>query len=124
MINPTTINKLHEMRLAAMAEAFYNQMEDETYKELSFEERVGIMVDREWPQAMDVLELIEARYQNASTIFCTQFSKKGWHEKIGEDTLADAILDRIVHGSHTIFIDGRISMRERNGLLGESKPGF
>jgi|LSQX01.1.fsa_nt_gb DNA replication protein DnaC len=40
------------------------------------------------------MEIVEARYQNASTIFCTQFAPGGLHEKIGEVTLADAILDR------------------------------
>jgi DNA replication protein DnaC len=245
MINSTTVNKLHDMRLSAMADAFEYQISDEKYRDLSFEERVGIIVDLEWArrksnkllllikraefryphasiedieyhtdrkldqtqilrlsgctfieekrnliimgasgngksyiacafgiaacrnyysvkyirlpdlldelavargegifkkvtkqykkvgllildewlltpltvtQAMDLLEIVEARHQNTSTIFCTQFAPGGWHEKIGEVTLADAILDRIVHDSYTILLDGRVSMRERHGI--------
>lgn len=48
MINATTMNKLHDMRLSAMADAFKRQLSDEKYQELSFEERVGILVDVEW----------------------------------------------------------------------------
>ncbi len=66
-------------------------------------------------EARDLLEIVESRHQVASTIFCSQFDTPGWYEKIGEDTLADAILDRIIHDSYNIFIDGERSMRERKG---------
>ena len=85
--------------------------------------KVQLLVLDEWlltelteQQARDLLELIEARHETSSTIFCSQFDTKGWYEKLGEDTLADAILDRIIHTSHEIFIDGEISMRERYGI--------
>lgn len=67
-------------------------------------------------EARDLLEIVEARHKNASTIFCSQFAPGGWHERIGEVTLADAILDRIIHDSFSIYIEGEISMRERHGL--------
>lgn len=66
-------------------------------------------------EARDLLEIVEARNGYASTIFCSQFAPAGWHLKIGESTLADAICDRIVHNSYTILIEGD-SMRKHNGI--------
>jgi DNA replication protein DnaC len=67
-------------------------------------------------ESRDLLEIIEARYQQASTIYCSQFKPGGWHEKIGQNTLADAILDRIIHDSYHILIEGKMSMRERKSF--------
>jgi len=85
--------------------------------------KVDLLILDEWlltslkeSEARDLLEIVEARHQVASTIFCSQFDTQGWYEKIGEATLADAILDRIIHDSYNIFIDGEISMRERHGI--------
>ncbi|KRE46320.1 ATP-binding protein [Paenibacillus sp. Soil522] len=236
MVNEPTVRKLHEMRLATMAESFQKQLLHPSFQELSFEERFGMLVDLEWSrrknnrlatlirkadfqqlnasienieyhadrkldraqilrlatgayihdklniiimgasgagktylacafgiaacrnflpvkyirlpeflndlavargegifqrvmkpykkvpllildEARDLLEIVEARHKTGSTIFCSQFTPGGWHSKIGESTLADAILDRIVHFSYTITIGGTDSMRKRKGLI-------
>jgi DNA replication protein DnaC len=66
-------------------------------------------------ESRDLLEIIEARINQGSTIFCSQFDVDGWYPKIGQPSLADAVCDRIVHNSHTIVISGE-SMRKRNGI--------
>jgi DNA replication protein DnaC len=71
-------------------------------------------------EARDLLEIAEARYKKGSTIFCSQFEEGGWHEKLGDATMADAICDRIIHDSYTIFVRGNDSMRKRKGLQEES----
>ena len=86
--------------------------------------KVSLLILDEWlliplsnTEARDLLEIVEARHKRGSTIFSSQFTPAGWHGKIGEGTLADAILDRIVHDSYTILVDGEESMRKRKGIM-------
>jgi DNA replication protein DnaC len=58
-----------------------------------------------------ILELIEKRYDTKSTIFCTQQKVSDWHSRLGGGTLADAIMDRIVHNCIRIGT-GNLNMRE------------
>lgn len=59
-----------------------------------------------------LLELLERRYDTASTVFCTQYAKKDWHQRLGGGVHADAIMDRIVH--NTLWIEtGDVNMREQ-----------
>jgi DNA replication protein DnaC len=95
-----------------------------TFKKLIQQyKKIPLLILDEWllvplsdTEARDLLEIIEARHKRSSTIFISQFAPKGWHGRIGEGTLADAILDRIVHDSFTVFIDGDDSMRKRKGI--------
>ena len=245
MVNMTTVTKLQEMKLSTMASAFQEQMKNPDFQNLTFEERVGLMVDQEWAtrknnhmnrlmkgagfsvpsacvenieyvperklnkelittlstcnyirehhnvillgptgsgktyigcalgvsavrnflkvkytrlpellteltiarasntfpkviqqyqkiplliidewllyplketETRDVLEIIEARYQRASTIFCSQFDVPGWHDNFSSPLIADAICDRIAHDSYCILIESSESMRMRNGV--------
>lgn len=100
----------------ARAEGNYRKV-IKTYKQVS------LLILDEWllyplkeSESRELLEITESRYKKASTIFCSQFDVGGWHQKIGEMTLADAICDRIVHDSYTLVIGDGDSMRKRKGI--------
>ncbi|MCK4995172.1 MAG: ATP-binding protein, partial [Candidatus Omnitrophica bacterium] len=63
-------------------------------------------------QRRDLLELLEDRHDLHSTIITSQLPVKHWHEIIGNQTLADAILDRLVHNAYKITLRGD-SMRKK-----------
>jgi DNA replication protein DnaC len=246
MVNEATINKLHDMKLSAMAQAFRQQMQESVMNTLSFSERFGLLVDHEWDTrknnrlkrliskadfpisgaciedieyrsdrklnkeqllelstcsfikekqniiilgatgagktflgcafgmaacrhffsvryirlpdlldelsiakgegifrkvmqahkkidllildewlltpltdsgSRDLLELVESRYSRCSTVFLSQFDIAGWHGKILDAPLSEAILDRIVHNSHIVTIGGAESMRKRKRIM-------
>jgi DNA replication protein DnaC len=57
-------------------------------------------------QAADLLEVIEDRHQLRSTIVTSQLPVGHWHDALGEPTIADAILDRLIHNAHRIELHG------------------
>ena len=67
-------------------------------------------------ERQDLLEVIEDRHGSASTIITSQLPVEHWHEVIGDPTIADALLDRLVHNAHKINLKGE-SMRKRKAAL-------
>ncbi len=63
-------------------------------------------------QQMDLMEIIEDRHGRSSTIIASQLPVASWYDIIGEATIADAILDRLVHTSHRIELKGK-SLRKK-----------
>jgi DNA replication protein DnaC len=63
-------------------------------------------------QRLMLLEIIEDRHGRKSTIIISQLPVSQWHDAIGDATIADSVLDRIVHGSHRIELKGEVSMRK------------
>jgi DNA replication protein DnaC len=81
--------------------------------------RIDVMVIDDWAMApmneaerRDFWEICEERYQRRSTILTSQLPISRWHEQIGDPTLADGILDRLLHNAHRIEMKGE-SMRKR-----------
>ena len=62
-------------------------------------------------QRQDLMEVIEDRHGRRSTLIASQIPVEHWHDYIGEATLADAILDRLLHGAHRLVLRGE-SMRK------------
>ena len=64
-------------------------------------------------QRHDLLEIVEDRYGRGATLFTSQVPVDRWHDLIGDPTLADAILDRVIHNAHRIQLRGD-SLRKKN----------
>lgn len=68
------------------------------------------------PQRKELLEVIEDRYGISATIITSQLDPKLWHAVIGDETIADAICDRVVHNAHRLKLGGE-SIRKTEGNL-------
>lgn len=67
-------------------------------------------------QARDLLEVLDDRYGQAATLIATQIPVADWHSQVPDPTLADSILDRLVHNAHRLQLKGE-SMRKLNSPL-------
>lgn len=72
------------------------------------------------PQRRDLLEVIEDRHGLRSTIITAQLPVNTWHETIGEPTIADAILDRLIHSAYLLDLQGE-SMRKKAAKRNEAE---
>ena len=83
--------------------------------------RTNLLIIDDWGLATlndseraDLLEVLEDRHNAQSTIVTSQLPVKHWHEVIGNATLADAILDRLVHNAYTIELKGESMRKTKN----------
>jgi DNA replication protein DnaC len=67
-------------------------------------------------QRHDLLEILEDRNALRSTLITSQLSVELWHDQIGDPTLADAILDRLIHNAHIMQLDGDTMRKKRTNL--------
>lgn len=81
--------------------------------------RLDVLILDDWglvvlapSERRDLLEILEDRHGRGSTIVTSQLPVDHWHDAIGDPTLADAILDRLVHNAHRLQLSGE-SMRRR-----------
>lgn len=71
-------------------------------------------------QSRDLLELLDDRHALRSTIITSQFPVKNWHETLNNPTLADAILDRVVHNAYRFELKGE-SLRKKSAVVIDEK---
>jgi DNA replication protein DnaC len=88
--------------------------------------RIDVLVVDDWAmtpmsesERRDFWEIAEDRYQTRSTVLTSQLPVSSWHEQIGDPTLADAILDRLVHNAHRIEMRGESMRKQRGEKKGE-----
>lgn len=70
-------------------------------------------------QRRDLLEIVEERYGRGATLITSQIPVDRWHDVIGDPTLADAILDRLVHNAHRLNLKGD-SLRRKTAITPET----
>jgi len=91
--------------------------------------KVDVLVLDDWGLAVldgerrrDLLEILDERYQTRSTLVTSQLPVAHWHDALGDPTLADAILDRLVHQAHALALAGESLRKLRPTLTEEPHP--
>jgi DNA replication protein DnaC len=87
--------------------------------------RVQLLILDDWglapltgEQRRDLLEIMDDRHERGSTIVTSQVPVDHWHEVIGDPTIADAVLDRLVHNAHRLLLKGEGHVRQGGGKTG------
>ena len=82
--------------------------------------RMDVLILDDWglkpvgeQERFDLLEVLEDRYGSRSTIMTSQLPPAKWHDQLGDATIADAILDRVLHGAHRIALKGPSRRKEK-----------
>ena len=105
----------------------------ELKKCLASYKKVGLLILDKWlirllsQESYNLLEIVETRYQR-SIIFCTQYQSEGWYTRIDPNPdsgspISEAIMDRIIHNTYEVLVEGHVSMLERNGLKSSYSKG-
>jgi DNA replication protein DnaC len=87
--------------------------------------RTDILVIDDWgltpsrdTERQDLLEILEDRYGSRSTIMSSQIPRDKWHDYLGDATVADAILDRIIHNAHKLVLNGPSRRKGKEAATG------
>lgn len=91
--------------------------------------RMDLLVLDDWAMAplneqqrRDLFEVFDDRYDRHSTLVASQVPAENWHETIGDPTMADALLDRLVHNAHKIRLKGESMRKLKNATDLECQP--
>ena len=109
----------HYVRLPRLLQDLHIARADGSYgKLLTRLAKYSVLIIDDWGLAKfndkerrDILEVLEDRHNITSTIISSQIPVDKWHDSIGDPTIADAVLDRLVHNAHMITMKGE-SMRK------------
>ena len=114
----------HYYRLSRLLQALTQAKADGSYsRQLTQLAKVELLILDDWglealkpAQRNDLLELMDDRHGRHSTVVISQLPTDQWYASIGDNTLADAILDRLMHNAHRLQLKGE-SMRKRQSPL-------
>ena len=111
-------------RLARLLLALTQAKADGSYHKLLHQlARTGLLIIDDWgmdtlntAQRHDLMHIMDDRYHTGSTLMASQLPVDQWYATIGDNTLADAILDRLIHNAHRLTLKGE-SMRKQQASI-------
>jgi DNA replication protein DnaC len=112
------------VRISKLLQDFQIAKADGSYAKLLAKlAKLNLLIIDDWgltpltpAERRDLLEILDDRYNRGSTLITSQFPITTWHDLIGEPTIADAILDRLVHAAHKITLKGDSMRKTRSPL--------